>query len=929
MSAGRRRALPLGIAAAAALGMAVAAWAFFTATGSGSASASVGTLNAATISAPSTSNGATTITWTQQASVSAAQNASITYVVERKLGAGSYAAIGSGGCSGSLPYGTTSCTDTVAVSGSYTYRVVAHFSSWTATSNEAGPVVTNTDTTPPTVQMIVLHDASPTKASSVQFDVVFSEPVTGVDATDFALAASGVTGASITSVTGSGAGYSVLVNTGVGSGSLGLNVADDDSIADLAGNPLGGPGTIGAGSGSFTGATYAIDRTAPAVQSVNRSDPSPTSAGTVHWSVTFSESVGGVDAADFALAATGVIGASISSVTGSGATYTVTASTGTGSGSLGLNVVDDDSIADALGNLLGGAGAGNGSFNGQLYAIDRGAPSVTVEQKAGQSDPTNTAPMVWTVTFSESVTGLSASDLVRGGTTTGGTVTVTGSGATYEISLAGSPTNGTTTFSVPAGAAQDAGGNLNTASTSTDNTITYDTVAPALTLTTPADGSGTNSATPAISGAAGNATGDSTTIAVRIYTGASATGPGIQNFNVTRSGASWSASAAALTQGTYTVRATQTDAAGNTGTSAANTFVVDTTAPTVTVNQKTGQADPASTLPILWTVTFSEPVSGFDASDLTRGGTSTGGTATVAGSGASYEISLSGAVTQGSTTTFSIASGRAQDVAGNQNVASTSTDNTVTYQAAPTLTSLQMLDVNANGKVDRVVATFDETLANSAATAPWTLANVPSGGTLASVSTSGSAATLVLNEGAGAADTAVGSFTVALAATATGIRDTSGTQSSFAATAPSDGAGPVLMTVSAGAGSTAGLMEPGDTIVMTFSEALDASTVSANYAVSEARSGGSTSLSIQSLINNASINQSYLGGNNSSGTANLSPSALTLANTRITVTVGAILTSGNGLGAGTGAVTIVPSNVLRDPAGNGAAATSQSLTRLF
>ena len=68
----------------------------------------------------------------------------------------------------------------------------------------------------------------------------------------------------------------------------------------------------------------------------------------------------------------------------------------------------------------------------------------------------------------------------------------------------------------------------------------------------------------------------------------------------------------------------------------------DATAPSVTVEQKAGQADPTKVLPMRWTVTFSEPVSGFDAGGLDRGGTSTGGTIDITGSGSSYEIALSG-----------------------------------------------------------------------------------------------------------------------------------------------------------------------------------------------------------------------------------------------------------------------------------------------
>lgn len=117
-----------------------------------------------------------------------------------------------------------------------------------------------------------------------------------------------------------------------------------------------------------------VDATPPAVSSITLVNPSPTGAASVSWTVTFSESVTGVDATDFALVqAGGVSGASITSVTGSGTTWTVTASTGTGDGTLGLNLVDDDSIVDAVGNPLGGAGAGNGNFTGEVYTVTKAA----------------------------------------------------------------------------------------------------------------------------------------------------------------------------------------------------------------------------------------------------------------------------------------------------------------------------------------------------------------------------------------------------------------------------------------------------------------------------------------------------------------------------------------------------------------------------
>ncbi len=80
--------------------------------------------------------------------------------------------------------------------------------------------------------------------------------------------------------------------------------------------------------------------------------------------------------------------------------------------------------------------------------------------------------------FSEPVTGFTASDISFAGSTVGGTLLagVTGSGTTYTVTVSGMTGNGTVVASIPAGAAHDAAGNPNTASTSTDNTVTFDTI---------------------------------------------------------------------------------------------------------------------------------------------------------------------------------------------------------------------------------------------------------------------------------------------------------------------------------------------------------------------------------------------------------------------------------------------------------------------
>ncbi len=285
---------------------------------------------------------------------------------------------------------------------------------------------------------------------TVSFIVNFSEPVTGVSVDDFSLnMLNGITGASITGVTGSGFQYFVTVNTGTGDGKLGLNVVDDDSIIDTALNPLGG---VGAGNGSLMSSarfSYLIDKNSPIVASIVRADPNPTAAAEVRFTVSFSELVFPVSTSDFVLSTTGGIsGATITAIDPredqftAAATYTVTVNTGTGDGTLRLDLIDDDSILDNfLSNPLGGLGAGNGSFNtGETYTIAKSTPSVLSVTSILRANPNPAIPgyVNFTVTFSEAVIGIDGSDFVL--TTTGGLsgsslASILGSGSTYTVTI--------------------------------------------------------------------------------------------------------------------------------------------------------------------------------------------------------------------------------------------------------------------------------------------------------------------------------------------------------------------------------------------------------------------------------------------------------------------------------------------------------------
>src|SRR5262249_4436235 len=128
---------------------------------------------------------------------------------------------------------------------------------------------------------------------------------------------------------------------------------------------------------------------APTVVSINRANPTPTSAATVDFTVTFSQSVSGVDATDFTTAVSGLGGSPAVTAVSSGpaSVYTVTVSTGTGDGTLGLNLVDDDTITNGS-EPLGGTGTGNGNFTGQVYAVDHTAPTAPTIT-SHPTDPTN------------------------------------------------------------------------------------------------------------------------------------------------------------------------------------------------------------------------------------------------------------------------------------------------------------------------------------------------------------------------------------------------------------------------------------------------------------------------------------------------------------------------------------------------------------
>jgi hypothetical protein len=246
-----------------------------------------------------------------------------------------------------------------------------------------------------------------------------------------------------------------------------------------------------------------------------------------------------------------------------------------------------------------------GSNNNDVVLTAIGtSPTVTINQATGQPDPTHVSPIVFSVVFSAPVTGFTGSDIDFTGSTVGGVLmaSVTGSGADYTVTVTGMSGEGLVVASIPAGVAQSAGGDFNLASTSFDNTVAFDDIAP-----------------------------------------------------------------------------------------------------TVTIDQGVDQPDPTTHAPIVFDVVFSEPVTGFTGAGVSFAGSTVGGilVASVSGSGTTYTVSVTGMQTNG----FLVASvlpGAAFDAAGNGNLPSTSTDNTVRFQGR-----IELFAVGAGSGTTPVVKVYN------------------------------------------------------------------------------------------------------------------------------------------------------------------------------------------------------------------------------
>ncbi|QIX59831.1 T9SS type A sorting domain-containing protein [Hymenobacter sp. BT18] len=650
--------------------------------------------------------------------------------------------------------------------------------------------------------------SNPTSTSPIPVTVSFSESVTGLT-----LAEVVVSNGTASNLSGSGASYSVSI-TPTGAGPVTVNLAA--GVAEDA-----------AGNGNTAAAPFSITYTLPSttVTAVSRGQLSPTAMPTVTYTVTFAGNISGISTSNFSLTTTGISGAGVTSVSGSGSMYKVTVNTGTGNGTLRLDVANSTGINPTVTNVpfttgqeytitksftnpvlslqgTGGTGSdvtvfvdqvrlllagtstavpgvsngsfesysplGNGTFgynptapgwtfnsrsgialNGSLFSppaapdgtavafvqsaagngalqqpllasigsyqvnfqaaqrtccssqdqvvnvfingvhVGSSAPSSTSTYQAFTSAPfTVEATAPTDLTLSNSSVAENATINTGVGTfsttsaTAGDTYTYTlvnGPGATDngDFSISGNTLLTARVFDFETKASYSV---RVRATSSTDPGLVYeevltisvtdvdDTAPSAPVVLLPTNGRLLGTATPTYSGTA--EVGSTVSVSV----------DGSLVGTTTATDGSWSLlQPGALSEGSHTVSARATDAANNTGpTSNTNNFTIDVTAPTVSIGS--GASSPTSTSPIPVTVSFSESVTGLTLAEVV---VSNGTASNLSGSGASYSVSIT--PTGAGPVTVNLAAGVAEDAAGNGNTAAAPLS--ITYTLPSTATS--------------------------------------------------------------------------------------------------------------------------------------------------------------------------------------------------------------------------------------------------
>ena len=536
------------------------------------------------------------------------------------------------------------------------------------------PIPDPPDTTAPRVSI-----SAPSGVQNGAFDatITFSETVSGFTQSDVSLRGSA---ASITSWrANSGNTVYTATITPTASGTVTVGVA-----ANVATDAANNQNT----AATSKSVTVSVDTTAPGV---TVSAPSGVQNGAFSVTITFTEAVSDFVQSEVSLSGSAASITSWSANSGN-TVYTATI-TPTASGTVTIGVAANVAT-DAANNP-------NTAATSKRVTVDVGKPSVSISVPSG----TQTSAFNATITFSETVSGFTQSDVSLSGSVASITSWSANSGNTVYTATITPTASGTVTIGVAANVATDAANNQNTTATSKTVTVSVDTTAPGVTVSVPSgvqNGafSVTITFTETVSGFA------------QSEVSLSGSAASITGWSANRDSTVYTATITPTASGTVTIGVAAnvaTDAANNQNTAATSktvTVSMDTTAPGVTVSVPSGVQNGTFNV----TITFTETVSGFTQSEVSLSGSAASITGWSANSGNTvYTATIT--PTASGTVTIGVAANVATDAANNQNTAATSKTVTIDVDA-PTVT-IGVPSGTQTGAFDATI-TFTETVSGFA-----------------------------------------------------------------------------------------------------------------------------------------------------------------------------------------------------------------------
>ena len=295
---------------------------------------------------------------------------------------------------------------------------------------------TTPDTVAPTVTSIASDASHPTR-DAFRVTVAFSEPVTGLDASDLEVAAGTASGLS-----GSGERYVIDIEPNAGfDGDVTLAIPAD-AAEDAAGNGNAG-----------TSATFAVDTKPPGL-SVDDGVVVDGAAVTLTWDEVLDPHA---TAARDAFSVGGDTARAVSEVRVSGAAVHLTVDKPAEPGESGIVVSYSPPAQDPFRDALGNAAAGFTGREARNATLEDDSPSVASITSAGKHPSKD--PFRVTIMFSEAVSGLVAGEIeVVNGTGSN----FSGAEAAYALDIdADADLEGDVIVTVPDGVAEDAAGNAN------------------------------------------------------------------------------------------------------------------------------------------------------------------------------------------------------------------------------------------------------------------------------------------------------------------------------------------------------------------------------------------------------------------------------------------------------------------------------------